>query len=423
MPRKKVLYVEDNVYNQRLVRKLLEPHGLKVEEALDGLQGIRKSLESQPDLILMDLNLPYLDGIGTTTKIKSLAECQHIPVVALVSTRHPEDRERAMVAGCDGIIDMPLDAEKFPEQVREFLAGKRASLESNKKSAILKDYSLTLIDQLQDRLQALEAANRELASQKLEVQRAFEQSQKANEELRRLHQLKQHIVAVTSHELRTPLSLVAGYIDVLRQGMMGPLSPEQIQLLEETQGSMQQLQQLIERIAELGRIGQRRVAAREEKISLAESFRAVRGEFGPFLALRQLALHESHAEPAVEVLVDPSLLKQVFSHLLRNAICFTPNGGSIEVRSWCQDGQAAFHIRDQGIGIAPEHLESVFEEFFQAQSVENHRTGQFEFMTRGLGLGLAICRSILTELGGKIWAESQGKNAGAAFTFLLPKAG
>ncbi|MCB1049010.1 MAG: hybrid sensor histidine kinase/response regulator [Acidobacteria bacterium] len=423
MPHKRVLYIEDNVYNQRLIKKLLEPHGLKVDEATDGIQGIRKAMDLRPDLILVDLNLPYLDGLGTTTKIKSLSECNQIPIVALVSNHHPEDRERALVAGCDGVIDMPVDAEKFPSQVEEFLHGKRSTHDSAKKSAILKDYSLVLIDQLQDKLEALESANRELARQKIELEKSYEASQKANEELQRLNKLKQHIVAVSSHELRTPLSLAVGYVDLLKEGFVGPINEEQCHVLTETHQSLDRLENLIDKISDLSRISHKKFPSRPKKLALHEAFRQVHKDLAYFMELRKLKWQELLEGKTAEVWADPELIEQIFSNLLRNAMCYTPDGGTITSRCWSDSENAYFSMSDTGIGIESHQLESIFDEFYQIQEISHHKSGQFEFLTRGLGLGLSICRAILNELGGKIWAESEGKDQGSTFTFFLPRAG
>lgn len=141
------------------------------------------------------------------------------------------------------------------------------------------------------------------------------------------------------------------------------------------------------------------------------------------MELRKLKWQELLEGKTAEVWADPELIEQIFSNLLRNAMCYTPDGGTITSRCWSDSENAYFSMSDTGIGIESHQLESIFDEFYQIQEISHHKSGQFEFLTRGLGLGLSICRAILNELGGKIWAESEGKDQGSTFTFFLPRAG
>src|SRR5262245_55687676 len=101
---KTILYVEDNAANRLLVRQVLEGVGYRLIEATDGLSGIKLAQESRPDLILMDINIPGMDGYEAATRIKSLPELGAIPIIALTAKVMAGDRERALAAGCDGFI-------------------------------------------------------------------------------------------------------------------------------------------------------------------------------------------------------------------------------------------------------------------------------------------------------------------------------
>ena len=103
---KRILYIEDNHQNMRLVRKILEHQGYTVIEATDGLTGISMSLEQQPDLILMDVNLPDIDGLEATRRIK--LQTNHIPIIALTANAMFGDEQRCLAAGCDGYISKPV---------------------------------------------------------------------------------------------------------------------------------------------------------------------------------------------------------------------------------------------------------------------------------------------------------------------------
>ena len=113
----KILYVEDDLANKTLVRKLLLAAGFKVVEASDGLSGIQAAKDERPDLILMDMSMPGLDGYEATTRIKAIDELRHIPVIAVTAHAMKGDRERSLAAGCDGYITKPIDFNTFVDAV------------------------------------------------------------------------------------------------------------------------------------------------------------------------------------------------------------------------------------------------------------------------------------------------------------------
>ena len=121
-----ILYIEDNVMNRTLVKRVLEHRGFRVLEADDGPAGIVVAREMKPDLILMDLNIPGTDGYETTRRIKSDSELCSIPVIALTAYAMRGDREKALAAGCDGHITKPIDVSTFPAKIEEFLRQARA---------------------------------------------------------------------------------------------------------------------------------------------------------------------------------------------------------------------------------------------------------------------------------------------------------
>jgi two-component system cell cycle response regulator DivK len=117
----KVLYIEDDPVNMILVRKLLRREGIQFLEAANGWAGIALAQTHMPDLILMDMNMPDMDGYEATRRIKSLPELRHIPVVALTANAMDRDRQRSLEAGCEGHITKPIDIDTFAQQVLAFL--------------------------------------------------------------------------------------------------------------------------------------------------------------------------------------------------------------------------------------------------------------------------------------------------------------
>ena len=118
---KRILYIEDNPENRLLMRRVLMAEGYLVEEAGDGNAGLQKAAESPPDLILMDINLPEIDGYEVTARLKQLPNMSGVPIIAVTANVMKGDREKTLAAGCDGYIQKPIDIDLLPNQIESFL--------------------------------------------------------------------------------------------------------------------------------------------------------------------------------------------------------------------------------------------------------------------------------------------------------------
>jgi two-component system cell cycle response regulator DivK len=121
MSGERILYIEDNVENRILVKRVLEAEGHVVLEAGDGPSGMRIAEQEAPDLILMDINLPEIDGYAVTAKLRQNPSLGRVPIVALTANVLKGDRERSLAAGCDGYIQKPIDVDLLPAQIAAFL--------------------------------------------------------------------------------------------------------------------------------------------------------------------------------------------------------------------------------------------------------------------------------------------------------------
>jgi two-component system cell cycle response regulator DivK len=120
-----ILYIEDNLENRILVRRVLEAEGYRVLDAEDGPTGIETALAERPALILMDINLPDVDGYETTARIKAIEALRDVPVIALTANVMKGDREKTLAAGCSGYVQKPIDIDLLPLQIAEFLKKER----------------------------------------------------------------------------------------------------------------------------------------------------------------------------------------------------------------------------------------------------------------------------------------------------------
>ena len=118
-----VLYIEDNEFNRILVKRVLSVEDIDVIEAPDGIIGLELALSTLPDLILMDINLPEVDGYELTAQFKKIRALENIPIVALTANVMKGDKEKTLDAGCDGYIQKPIDVDRLPDQIRSFLKG------------------------------------------------------------------------------------------------------------------------------------------------------------------------------------------------------------------------------------------------------------------------------------------------------------
>ena len=130
---RRILYIQDDPYSRVLVHRVLTARGYTVLEAEDGTTGITIAQEVVPDLILMDLSMPGMDGYEVSRRIKSIPQLQHIPIVALTAHAMRGDREKALAAGCNGYIPKPIDIKSLPEQIARFLEARGKGQEARSK--------------------------------------------------------------------------------------------------------------------------------------------------------------------------------------------------------------------------------------------------------------------------------------------------
>jgi len=123
MGKAKILYIEDNIDNMILVKRILEIEGYEVIQAGTGEEGLAKAFESHPDMVITDINLPDIDGYTITTKLKQDQGTAHIPIIAMTANVMKKDKQTVFEAGCDGYISKPIDVDELPIQIENFLKG------------------------------------------------------------------------------------------------------------------------------------------------------------------------------------------------------------------------------------------------------------------------------------------------------------
>ncbi len=256
---------------------------------------------------------------------------------------------------------------------------------------------------------------------------------KANQDLSRLDKAKSDFINIASHELRTPLTQIIGYNDmlgdVLKSGFASPTAS--IQMLEGIRKGTQRLEEMVNAMFDVSKLDLSTLELNKSPVLLATIIEAAVDRWQEALAARKLSLTVRDIEGLPTVEVDGKRMVQVFSHLIQNAIKFTPDGGEITISSQAieiggekNERFVEIQVSDTGIGIAPEELERIFDKFYRVGNVLLHSTGDYKFKGAEPGLGLTICRGIVEAHGGRVWAESPGFNEethpGSKFHMVIP---
>ncbi len=255
----------------------------------------------------------------------------------------------------------------------------------------------------------------ELVRMQRELEERAKELERANQELRELDRAKDSFLTNVSHELRTPLSTIQGYIEMLEDGGIGPLSEEQSGAIKVMRRNAERLGSLIEEMIDFGRMQVRGIDLAVSVIDAAELVREAVRSAAPQASAKGLKITSEPAQERIAAWGDRKRLGQVLGILMSNAVKFTPTGGSVtagvDVR---EDGCLAIWVRDTGIGIDVEHQERVFDKFYQVDSALDRRY-------EGAGIGLSIARRIVEAHGGRILLESV-PGEGSCFTVELPRA-
>jgi GAF domain-containing protein len=241
--------------------------------------------------------------------------------------------------------------------------------------------------------------------------RLFHEIEDKSQQLEAASRHKSEFLANMSHELRTPLNAILGFSEVLAQGMFGDVNEKQSEYLHDILESGRHLLSLINDILDLSKIEAGRMELELSEFDLPQAIQNALTLVRERALRHGIALHHVIDDRVADIRGDERKVKQVLLNLLSNAIKFTPEGGRIEVRAASTDGMVEVSVTDTGIGIAPEDLEAVFEEFRQV--------GTADKKAEGTGLGLALSRKFIELHGGRIWVTSQ-VGVGSTFTFTLP---
>ncbi len=392
----KVLHIEDDPANRLLVRKLLTPAGFEVVDAPDGVEGVRKALAERPDLVLVDIAIPGLDGYEVTLRLRADPAMRGIPIVAITAEGN---RDASLAVGCDGYLQKPIDARSFADTVRGYLQGKKESASPDATGQHLRLQSQRIVSHLEEKIAQLSSANRRLVE---------------------ADQAKKEFYRNISHELATPMTPIVGYIKLLVDGELGELSTPQTKALRAMNDCVQRLRRLIDNLLDVTALetGRMRFAPRE--YDLSDVVRAAIARQPAFDNGQLRLVADLPKRGAQRGTGDTDRIGRALDQLFDNAAKFVPPGGSVGVRARrLSSGQFEICITDNGPGIQHEKTVRLFEPFYQVDGSPTRMHG-------GTGVGLSIVRGVAHGHGGDVRMVSPADEEilgvrfnGAAFYFVI----
>lgn len=258
----------------------------------------------------------------------------------------------------------------------------------------------------------IQSLNAELAETNQGVIVLYAELDEQARQLREATDLKSRFLSYMSHEFRVPLGAIRSISRMLLDRADGPLLDEQAKQVQFIQGSAEELSEMVDDLLDLARIEAGRVNISPGWFELVDLFSALRGMFKPILINPEVSLNFEEPVDMPRLYSDNQKLSQILRNFISNALKFTARGEvSVAVRRSGPD-RVVFSVSDTGIGIAPEHLKSLFQEFVQVKTPQQSRL-------KGVGLGLALSKKFAELLGGRVSAESE-PGVGSTFSVEIP---
>ncbi len=386
-----VLIVDDTIYNIQLLSLMLIRQGYKVSQATSGTQALDIVNESLPDIILLDIRMPDIDGYEVCTRLKANPVTKDIPIIFISSIEEPSEKVEAFAVGGVDYISKPF-------QLIEVLA----RIETHLRLCLLQ--------------KKLQVQNEQLQMAAALLTRSLQQE-------RELSQMKSDFISVVSHEFRTPLTTIQSASELLEHYDWS--KEEQVEQLHQIQTEVKHMTSLMEDVLFLSKTNAGKSKLNLNKFDLLSFCCQILRQTERSLTNSHIlhsffcilssntAIENIHLQndlPKLTVEMDEKILRQILINLITNAIKYSPKDSTISLEFIVDQEYATFIVRDQGIGIPEEDLEKLFSAFYRGKNVG---------ILPGTGLGLSIVKNCVDIHNGTISVESQ-LNIGTKFTVVLP---
>jgi len=356
-----VLVVEDTIENLRLLSELLSAQGYEVRAVTNGRQAIQAVEREPPDLILLDINMPELNGYEVCRYLRAQERSKDVPVIFITALTDTADKLRAFAAGGVDYVTKPFQVEEVLARVKTHVALRQAQ------ARLADSYS---------RLRAVE-------------------------------QLRDDLVHMVVHDLRSPLSVLL--INLRLLGLAATLGDDDQQILKSAVGSAEAITQMTNTMLDVSRLEAAKMPLDPVVWDLVRMARDVRAALGTTDAEPPIDIEGADM---VNVTCDGALVRRVMENLVSNGLKYSPAGSRLRISIRIGNGHARVAVHDQGRGVRPDAREKIFEKF---GTVEAGRDSIY----KSVGLGLAFCKLAIEAHGGTIGVDP-GVPVGSTFWFELP---
>jgi two-component system, sensor histidine kinase and response regulator len=350
---------------------MLEEQGYEVRCANSGAIALKAVEIEHPDIILLDINMPNMNGYEVCERLKLNKHTQPIPVIFLSALSETIDKVKAFRIGAVDYITKPFQVEEVLARIENQLSLRRMQIE---------------------------------------LQQAKDKALKALAKEQELNRLKSEFVSMISHDFRNPLTSIQGFAGLLECGSKVPAPETLNRYINKINNAVDQLLSLLDEILLIGKIEVGKMQYQPVLVNLEDFCKEL-------IDTLQYSIGNQHqicfnfTSDCTKAEMDLILLQRILSNLLSNAIKYSPSGSEIYLDLECQNHVAIFKVRDQGMGIPLENQSHLFEAFYRCSNV-----GEI----KGTGLGLAIVKKCVEVHQGNISVESQ-ENLGTKFTVSLPR--
>ena len=388
-----ILIVDDNTTNLNVLLDYLHEHAYKILIAPNGEQALQQLQHIRPDIILLDVMMPGIDGFETCRRLKANPSTADIPVIFMTALTDTVDKVNGFAVGGIDYITKPFQHEEVLARVKAHLTIQTLSRELQAKNATLEKYT-----------SLLELKNTELRGKNAELD-------EKNLQLKLLNADKDKFFSIIAHDLRNPLGALRELPQIIIENIETYDTEELIRMISMQRDAAQNLFALLENLLSWSRIQRGMIKQMPQRLGLKEIVSRNISLMQMTAEQKKLSLSSSVQEGLV-VYADYKMIDAILRNLISNAVKFTKAGGSIDVSAARKEREIEVSVRDTGIGIGEQNLPKLFRLDSQYK-----KTGTAN--ERGTGLGLILCKEFIDQSGGKIWAESElGK--GSTFRFSLP---
>jgi signal transduction histidine kinase len=418
-----ILVVDDTPENLRLLSTMLTHRGYAPRCVINGQMALRACNSNPPDLILLDIMMPEMNGYEVCQHLKSEPKTREIPVIFISAKDEVFDKVNAFAVGAVDYISKPFQFEEVLARIESHLTLRNLQKQLKEQNVLLQEeitsrlaVEKTLYEKnqiLQEEISNRLAVEKALQEQNLLLQqeisnrkRAESALLKSNQELARSNAELEQFAYVASHDLQAPLATIASYAQLLEKRYKDQLDSQAIKFITNIVQGCTRMQTLIDDLLEYSRVGRS-----QKPFELADCNHVVQQAIANLQgAIRNAQAVVTYSE-LPEVMGDISQLVQLFQNLLGNAIKYRHDAPpTVYITASQHEENWLFSVSDNGIGIAPQHQERIFQIFQRLHTQREYS---------GTGIGLAICQKIVERHGGSMWVESE-PGQGSTFHFTLP---